>query len=129
MDVETESIAECVPGAFTEAQAVASRDGISCHEAEQQVIGASHGQIGGYLLGLWAFEPAIVDAAVYHHCPRQHTSKSITVLTTVHAADVIIHQEQDETTSPELDIDEEYLARVGVADRVQHWRSKCLKAA
>ena len=32
------------------------------HEAERQVIGASHAQIGAYLLGIWRLPYPVVEA-------------------------------------------------------------------
>jgi HD-like signal output (HDOD) protein len=47
--------------------AVAER--IPLYEAEARVLGASHAQIGAYLLGLWGLPQSIVEAVARHHGP------------------------------------------------------------
>ena len=43
---------EC-PGRPDQATELAAAEGIPLHQAETQVIGASHAEIGAYLLGIW----------------------------------------------------------------------------
>lgn len=118
-----------LPEEYAEAGAVAVRDGISCEEAERQVIGASHGEIGGYLLGLWAFKAPVVDAAVFHHCPGRHRSEGLTTVTAVHVANAIVHQDLNAEDTTGLDVDQEYLDRIGVGDRLAAWQDKYKCAA
>jgi HD-like signal output (HDOD) protein len=44
---------------------------ISLHEAERDAIGATHAEIGAYLLGIWGFPYSVVEAVAYHHSPQQ----------------------------------------------------------
>ncbi len=48
--------------------AIAER--IPLHEAETRVLGASHAEVGAYLLGLWGLPYPIVEAVVRHHTPE-----------------------------------------------------------
>ena len=50
------------------------------HEAEQQVIGASHAQIGAYLLGIWGVPYPVVEAVAHHHAPESAPSGEFDVL-------------------------------------------------
>ncbi len=45
----------------------ARREGLPLHLAEIATLGASHAQIGAYLLGLWGLPQAVVDAVLHHH--------------------------------------------------------------
>jgi HD-like signal output (HDOD) protein len=38
-------------------------------EAEEQLLGTSHAEIGAYLLGLWGIDSLIVEAVAHHHQP------------------------------------------------------------
>jgi len=38
-------------------------------EAEARILGASHAQLGAYLLGLWGLPAALVEAVAFHHAP------------------------------------------------------------
>jgi HD-like signal output (HDOD) protein len=63
-------------------------------EKERAVFGASHSEIGGYLLDLWSFPHICVATALYHHDPVQsHLSKDEQMLMAVlHIADRYIWQ-------------------------------------
>ena len=39
-------------------------------EAERDVLGATHAELGGYLLGLWGLPDPVVEAVAFHHTPR-----------------------------------------------------------
>ena len=45
-------------------------EGIPLHEAEQRIIGATHSEIGAYLLGLWGLPYSVVEAVAYHYQPQ-----------------------------------------------------------
>lgn len=43
--------------------------GVSFEQAERDVIGTSHAEVGAYLLGLWGFPYEVVEAVAFHHMP------------------------------------------------------------
>jgi HD-like signal output (HDOD) protein len=49
---------------------LARAQGIPLHEAERTVIGASHAQIGAYLLGLWGLPYPVVEAIAFQYRPE-----------------------------------------------------------
>ncbi|GGF55410.1 signal transduction protein [Terasakiella brassicae] len=57
---------------------------IDCFEREQ--IGADHGVIGAYLLGLWGFPLNLCEAVAYHHRPHLADGGKHRVLCTLHMA-------------------------------------------
>jgi HD-like signal output (HDOD) protein/ActR/RegA family two-component response regulator len=60
---------EC-PRDLARAHEWALTNGVPMHEAETKVIGASHAQIGAYLLGIWGLPGPVVDAVAHHHSPE-----------------------------------------------------------
>lgn len=52
-------------------QAEATRAGTPPHEAERATFGATHAEVGAYLLGLWGLPHAIVEATAQHHHPER----------------------------------------------------------
>jgi HD-like signal output (HDOD) protein len=93
-------------------------------QSEHNVFGASHAEIGGYLLGLWGLPGPLVEAVVFHHHPRDCQSQTFTPLTAVHAANVLEHETAPDPLPflrPELD--RQYLSQVGVLDHVPVWRT------
>jgi putative nucleotidyltransferase with HDIG domain len=62
-------VQEC-PQDLEKALDVAIADRIPIHEAETRVLGASHAEVGAYLLGLWGLPYPIVEAVARHHTPE-----------------------------------------------------------
>jgi len=67
-------------------------DSLEPCQAEQQVFGASHADVGGYLLGLWGLPVPVVEAIAFHHRPAGAPEKSMSPLTAVHAGNALVHQ-------------------------------------
>jgi HD-like signal output (HDOD) protein len=61
---------------YDEAVKLAHDKQIALGEAEQQVFGANHADVGGYLLGLWGLPVPVVEAIALHHRPDQSLSKT-----------------------------------------------------
>jgi HD-like signal output (HDOD) protein/ActR/RegA family two-component response regulator len=59
------------PGDLARALDVALTRQLPMHEAEREVLGASHAEIGAYLLGIWGLPHSVVEAVAFHHCPDQ----------------------------------------------------------
>jgi HD-like signal output (HDOD) protein len=92
-------------------------------EVEKEFFGASHAEIGAYLLGLWGIPWNLVEAAAMHHCPGKSQDTAFSPLTAVHVADVMAYEldTEDQTQLlPDLDLD--YLARLGLGGRLEEWR-------
>ncbi len=117
------------PEQYAVAIAMARSEQIHIEEAERCVIGASHGEIGAYLLTLWAFESPIVDAALYHHSPNRHGGSGFSILTAVHVADAIVRHNSTYNHTDKLNVDYEYLDRIGLVDRLSVWQEACSHAA
>jgi len=62
-------IQEC-PRELEQAVELALAAGIPLQQAEQEILGASHAQIGAYLLAIWGLPHAVVEAVAHHHQPR-----------------------------------------------------------
>ena len=66
--------------------------GLCSHEAERQIFGVSHAEMGAYLLALWGLDEEVVEAVFNHQL--FYSSKPDAQLTptqAVYAADVIKH--------------------------------------
>lgn len=87
-------------------------------EAEREVFGTTHAEVGGYLLGLWGLPAAVVEAITLHHTPGATENPNFSALTAVHAADFLLSADSPEAA--ELDLD--YLTRLGLADHLPAWR-------
>lgn len=99
-------------------------------ELEYAVFGTSHAEIGAYLMGLWNLENSIIEAIAFHHCPSKSAASQLGLLTVVHVANALDHEEESpEDQQPELQYENEYLDQLGVADRIPEWRRICIEYA
>jgi HD-like signal output (HDOD) protein/CheY-like chemotaxis protein len=85
-------------------------------DIERAELGATHTEIGAYLLTLWGLPDSIIEATAFHHEPGR-AGASACVLTAVHVASVLTGDENDP-------IDEAYLGELGLLDRLDHWKDK-----
>ncbi len=60
-------------------------------EAEQEIFGCTHAEIGGYLLGLWGFPHGIVEAVVFHHQPSLLEATDFTLASAIHFANMLYY--------------------------------------
>jgi HD-like signal output (HDOD) protein len=116
-------LATNMPELFAQSVRLAEANGLEFYQAEIQVLGASHADIGGYLLGLWGLPVPVVEAIALHHQPGLMPQASFGPLTIVHAADVLVWEGLAAASAmgrPQLDA--AYLAAVGMTGRVAVWR-------
>jgi len=69
----------------------ANRAGHDCHpiDAEHEVLGFDHAQIGAALAARWKFPAEITSAVASHHTPMDQSADSLASL--IHLADVMAH--------------------------------------
>jgi HD-like signal output (HDOD) protein len=118
-----------LPVSCQTAHGMARREGISLDHAERAVLGATHGAVGAYLLGLWALPAAVVEAVAYHHEPGRCVDQTFGPLTVVHVADALaIELGVAAPLERAAGIDTDYLERAGVAHRLEAWREACQRS-
>jgi HD-like signal output (HDOD) protein len=92
-------------------------------EAERQVFGTTHAEVGAYLLGLWGLPNPIVEALAFHHRPSECMETSFAPLTAVHVADAVEHEAHAAMDGRDVSrLDTDYLERIGLAERLPAWR-------
>ena len=95
-------------------------------ELELEQFGASHADVGGFLLGLWGLPQEIIEAVAFHHDPTNSVDEVFTPLTAVHVANTL--NEQASVLSPEhsplsLTVDTAYLTSLGLENRLAAWQA------
>ncbi|MCD4754710.1 MAG: HDOD domain-containing protein [Deltaproteobacteria bacterium] len=68
-DIGKVVLGEFVHDSFQEIMDLVSNQGYSFLEAEKEVIGINHAELGGEIASLWNFPKEIKDAITYHHRP------------------------------------------------------------
>jgi HD-like signal output (HDOD) protein/ActR/RegA family two-component response regulator len=71
--------------------------------AEHEIFGATHAQVGGYLLGIWGLPLEIVDAVLCHHDPNRIAWDSVDVPAAVYLSNVLSHNPDAPITSGETE--------------------------
>lgn len=111
-----------MPEEFMKAVNLAREKNIELWEAEKEVFGASHAEIGGCLLGIWGLPVPIVEAVALHHHPSQMVSRGFSALSAVHAANVVSHQRQTPIKGiPAPKFEDPYFTELGLNGRYVDW--------
>jgi putative nucleotidyltransferase with HDIG domain len=121
-DIGKVMLAASLPEQYEQAVKLAEEQQISLSDAETEVFGATHSQVGAYLLGLWGLPITIVEAVAFHHVPRESAVKAFSPLTAVHVANGLVRQFGDKEGTPgSIPIDDGYLAELGLEGRMADW--------
>lgn len=92
--------------------------GMTDIEAEEQLMGCNHTDIGAYLLTLWGFPSLVVEAVAYHHVPSDSVDDDVTPLTAVHLANALVSGDPD---TAQAMLDSAYLERLNLASDAGYW--------
>jgi len=125
-DVGKLLLAANLPAKFRQAVALAKAQDHPFWVAETEVLGCSHAELAGYLLGIWGLPSPIVEAVALHHRPECLKTMGFSPLTAVHVANALAHPRPAEPGSnplPELDTD--YLQALGLDDKLEGWQRDC----
>jgi putative nucleotidyltransferase with HDIG domain len=123
-DVGKLILAQNLPEQYQQITTLSREGNVPICQAERDVLGATHAEVGAYVLGLWGLSDAIVEATAFHHNPSRSFGKSFSVLTAVHVANALVVESGGGVIGAAESLDMAYLARVGVADRVSAWRNE-----
>jgi HD-like signal output (HDOD) protein len=104
-------IQEC-PKELARALTMSRTEGRPLAECERAMTGATHAEIGAYLLGLWGVPYPIVEAVALHHSPAAITSHGYDLLGALSVSHALLGHEHGHALSggPPDGVDENYLA-------------------
>jgi len=103
-------------------QSLALKKNMPLWDIEKEIFGATHGEVGAYLLGLWGMPLELLEAAALHHYPSHSKHREFSALTAVHVANVLEYEMGGKQDTPVPVLDETYLEEVGVLDCLASWR-------
>lgn len=101
-------------------------DNIAIHEVEREIIGATHAEVGAYLMAQWGFNNSTIDAICWHHCPKKISSETFSPLMAVAVANhmdhelVVIHQDYGRRI-----LDWASILDFDLSKRLDAWREIC----
>lgn len=93
-------------------------------DAERRAFGATHSLAGAYLLGLWGFSDAIIEAVAFALEPSMSSVRDNPMLTAVHVGAALGPQFPllHDGTGPSTKLDMAYLIEARQDKYVRHWR-------
>lgn len=97
-------------------------------ECERAILGASHAEVGAYLLGLWGFSDEVVEAVAYHHQPSACTDEPrFGVLAALHVAQHLIKASRGPMAADDWrgGLDRAYLSRLDLGHKIELWADIC----
>jgi HD-like signal output (HDOD) protein/CheY-like chemotaxis protein len=80
-----------------------------------------HSAVGAYLLGLWAFPEAIVEAILWHHCPSQSGKPGLCLAGLVHIGDQLAHEAASPDEARSRGLEPGYLESLSATKRWAEW--------
>jgi HD-like signal output (HDOD) protein/ActR/RegA family two-component response regulator len=122
-DLGTIVLACNLPRHYALVVAYQTRNGCLRRDAELELLGSSHAEVGAYLLGLWGLPDSIIEAIALHHRPGDCLEKQFDLLCVIHAADALAYEIYPAHSAFKgAALDERYLADAGVIGRLANWR-------
>jgi len=122
-------LASTIPRDYQQVLAEAMAKGCTLSEAEAEIIGVTHAEVGAYLLGLWGFSNNIIEVLLYHHQPTKAPVHPFNALTAVYIANMLYNRRA--CTSNEAEdlwmYEDEYLKVFNVDNKIPLWRKMCLE--
>lgn len=113
-------LAQAYPAQYDHILQTASDQELPLVEVERAEFGATHAEVGAYLLGLWGLPSEVIEAVAWHHQPEISTHTSFTPLAAVHVSESFL--------VPDLTADYEqarlsrdFIQRLGLSHRVKEW--------
>jgi HD-like signal output (HDOD) protein len=95
-------------------------------EVEQDMFGASHAEIGAYLLGLWGLPQRVVSAVAHHLDPRRSGARVFDAAAALYVANLLVVDPEvpalEEVPPQTIALDLSFLRVVGVAHQLDEWR-------
>jgi CheY-like chemotaxis protein len=95
-------------------------------KSEEEILNATHAEVGAYLLGVWGLPDNIVEAVAFHHFPSRCPHREFSALTAVHIADLMDYALHGGPSyqGPHL-ADQVYLADLGILGRLKECKRAC----
>jgi HD-like signal output (HDOD) protein len=120
-------IQEC-PRELEQAIELALAAGISLTQAEYEILGASHAEIGAYLLAIWGLPYPVVEAVAHHHQPGRVKSAGLDALSALAVAMALTGDDDSDGCArkllPDPIVDATYLTGLGSALTWQEAQSR-----
>jgi HD-like signal output (HDOD) protein len=114
---------------FGEALREAQKTSTLLIDVEKRVFGATHAEIGGYLLELWGLPDPITEAITFHNIPQGCSEDEFSIATALHVANYFAEDRDEEGINVTSSLDTIHLERIGMTHRIEEWYDRCHEEA
>ncbi len=119
-------LATKLPHFFKEIMAkLADPDDDPC-EAEIEILGITHAEIGAYLLGIWGLPNPIVEAVANHHKPSRVPHSDMDIMGAVHVANYLSYIKDKKADKAVKLLDTQFLLDLQLAEKIAQWSQQVL---
>ena len=128
-DIGKLALAAGAPQLYETVLRMAAVEGVRALDAERDVLGATHAEVGAYLAALWGLPDPVVEIIANHHTAGLDPEDSLIGLQTavVQAANVLAGQLESRQNEPRSAAgDLRSLEGKGLDRRIPAWREFCL---
>jgi len=101
---------------------IAARPETDPRIVENENLGCTHADVGGYLLGIWGLPAQLLQAVAFHDHPGDSLELRFSPLAAVHCADAIASAADKSPINQDIHLDEGYLAALGLEQKASLWR-------
>jgi len=123
-------MASKMPEAFCAAQALAASRPCKLFEAEEELLGTSHAEIGAYLLGLWGLPSVVVEAIAHHHRPTRIAHSGFDSTIAVYVAELLASENEEDPSGLQArgldESDRDCLESLGILSRYKEFSELAL---
>jgi len=93
-------------------------------QMEYHYLGASHAEIGAYMLSLWGLPSGVIKAVAFHHNPAKETSYRVDSVSAVNIANCLYYSENPQAGKRNVQIllDKPYLERIKAEKMLDEWK-------
>jgi HD-like signal output (HDOD) protein len=131
-DVGRLVLASKLPDQFSAVVARTRERGCEPFEAEEEILGTSHAEIGAYLLGLWGLPNLAVEAIAHHHHPDRIPHSGFDSSVALYVAGLLAYELEahpEDASGAELrEFDRTCLEKLGLLPRFPEFRSLAIQA-
>jgi putative nucleotidyltransferase with HDIG domain len=131
-DVGKLVLASTMPDTFCAVLAKMNDQGFTQAEAEEELLGISHAEIGAYLLGLWGINDMVVEAVAHHHHPTRITHTALDCSSAVYLANLLAHELEIHPNDPQGEelrtVDRKELEVLGFLQQFPSFRASAREA-
>jgi len=117
-------IAENMPKEYGKVLKESYEQSVPLFEVERKAFGATHADLGAYLLTLWGLPLPLIEGVAYHHEPQLFSIKEFGLVGAIHVANSLEREQSKHEGVVPSPINMKYAESVGIADQLDKWRER-----